>query len=38
LNSVVNTVLEVMFWEITQGRQRPVRQIRIAMDNQEEQA
>jgi len=35
LNSVVNTVQEAMFWEITQGQQKPVRQIRIAMYNLE---
>jgi len=35
LNSVINSVLEQMFKEIMGGRQRPVRQIRIAMFNLE---
>ena len=35
LNSVINSVLEQMFREIMGGRQRPVRQIRIAMFNLE---
>jgi hypothetical protein len=35
-NSIVNGVLEAMFWEITRGQQKPVRQIRIAMYNLEQ--
>ena len=35
LNSVINEVLELMFREIMNGQQRPVRQIRIAMFNLE---
>ena len=35
LNSVINSVLEQMFREIMGGRERPVRQIRIAMFNLE---
>ena len=35
LNSVINQVLEQMFREIMGGKQRPVRQIRIAMFNLE---
>jgi len=35
LNSVINTVLEQMFREIMAGRDRPVRQIRLALFNLE---
>ena len=35
LNSVINSVLEQMFREIMGGKERPVRQIRIAMFNLE---